>query len=214
MRFLALLISATVWSLPAHAIRIDFEEPGLGVVNGIAQDEVSGLDTRGFHFGTNMAVLDISVGSAWEQHGPARSGLFALLNSRGGGAVMMKSDASTFTFQHLYIRPWLTEEIGETFTVRGFLGGDQVGAVAGTIVEDWWTLVDGDFDSVAIDRLVLEGSHFSFGFMLDDIRVDGLNDPPDEPVLRPAPEPSTLSVFFSALLGILVIGFVRARRES
>jgi PEP-CTERM motif len=208
MRFVCLIVLTVIgmWLVsPAHAIRIDFEEPGLGIVNGVTS-QTTGLDSRGFHFSTNMDVVDItSPGTPWP-HGPARSGLFAILNNYGGDAVITKNGGGTFTFQHLYIHAWLPDWIGESVTVRGFLGATEVGMVTGTI-GDWWTLIDGNFDNSLVDSLIVH----SYSFLLDDIRLDGINDPIEPPVLRPAPEPTTMVVLATGLLGI---GFMRRQRRS
>jgi hypothetical protein len=188
----SLLASALIalLSISAHATTIDFEASGSpGTYNNL------GYAIDGFVFNYTMDNIDISPSATWYGTGPAHSGSFAALNNWGGTGELSLLGGGTFSFQNLWLKGWYGDI--NSVSVTGYLGGNEVGSVSGSLSNGWGNYV-GNFSS--IDKLAIVTSGI---FLVDDISVNS--------TMAPVPEPETYAMLMA---GLGLLGAVTRRRKS
>jgi hypothetical protein len=153
---------------------------------------------NGFQFGSTSAFDRIDVIRLPFADRVAHSPNSSVLNNDTGSAVITAEGGGLFSFGSVWVTSFNPAYNFGLREIKGFRGGYEVASVTVDLNGEWQRVVGGFSD---IDRLELQLGDF---FLFDDL---ALNEP------APAvPEPSTLLLLGSAVLGLTSLRRRRAKR--
>jgi hypothetical protein len=199
----AMLIVPTI----ASAIVVNFDNlgPPTGLSIYILGPPPANNIVDGFKFGAvggaanRVDVVDTNY-FLW---GSSHSGEYSLLNNVLGNAVVTEKDGNTFSFQSVWART-LAPAYGNTGErhIVGYLSGVVVGSITFDLSTNWQQ-VTGNLSN--IDTLVFELTSDGRNglYFLDDLVLNEST---------PVPEPSTLLLLGSGLVGL--VGYGRRRMKK
>jgi hypothetical protein len=113
------------------------------------------------------------------------SGVF--MNDRDTQSFLQAIDGSAFTLSSFDIASYF----GQSFTATGFLGGQQVGSISGSL----GSLTTTSGFGASVDRVVFDGIGGDGGFALDNIVLNS-------PMAAAVPEPGTWALMLFGFGGI------------
>lgn len=180
----------------ASALVLDFEGQGFG-----NSDTLQGSGYGGFAWDSNIySFTENTYNSFFNNNVDFTSGDIAVFN--GAGYLSVAVSNSNFSFNGAYFTSWSQNDAdfsssSTTISMIGYLGGSQVGSVTYDLTNDF-QYYSAEFDNV--DSVVFQSSGASRWWLMDNMTVNENN---------PVPEPTTMLLFGTGLLGL--IGYNRKR---